>query len=349
MGNSAEFLIPDRESGKTGFFLYLRKALLLWTMAIQTGMSYTVRVEEGGESMNWLMFFLVICMYPLLLVVYSVMKKEVVPKGNLRFGVTVPKAYLEDAQVLEIVKKFKFWMKLSMLILFIVPLPFLFVPYVSVAFMMWTFWIFAILFCLWYLFAKANRQVAQLKEKEHWQFSVVEAKEEEQDKFWKWGMVYNNPNDKQGIVNTRMGMGTTVNMAKRWARMLTIAGVVCMLSMPVIGIWVLAEEFTPVYLKYEDGCVVAGQLRENYRINSAQIQEVRLLSEVPGMSKKNGTGLNNLRKGTYHIRNVGDCEVLQNPQNEYVLYIRTADGEYYLGAAEDTQTQKVYNEIKDGM
>lgn len=299
--------------------------------------------------MNWLMFFLVICMYPFLLIMYSVMKREVRPNGNLRFGVTVPKAYLEDAQLLEIVKKYRFWMKLSALILFLIPLPFLFVPYVSVAFMMWTFWLFAILFCLFYLFARANLQVAKLKEKECWKFSAGETGDDAQDKFWKWGMIYNNPADKQGIVNTRIGWGTTVNMAKRWAKMLTAAGIVCMLSMPVIGIWIMAEEFTPVYLKYEDGSIVAGQLRENYRIDSAEIQEVRLLSEMPGMSKKNGTGLNNLRKGTYHIRNAGDCEILQNPQNKYVLYIRTADGEYYLGDAEDAQTRKVYTEIKDRM
>ena len=297
--------------------------------------------------MNWLMFFLVICMYPILLIMYSVMKNEVKPKGNLRFGVTVPKAYLEDTKVMEVVEKYRFWTKLSMIVLFFVPLPFLFLPYASVVYMMWTFWFLAILFCVFYLFKKANRQVAKLKEEENWQFSAGEAGADAQDKYWKWGMIYNNPDDKQGIVNTRMGVGTTVNMAKRWAKMLTAVGLIGILSMPVIGIWILAEEFTPIYLKYEDGNIVAGQLRENYRIDISEIQEVQLLDEIPGMSKKNGTGLNNLRKGTYHIRNAGDYEVLQNPQNKYVLYIKTADVEYYLGDAEDGQTQKIYDEIKD--
>lgn len=297
--------------------------------------------------MNWMLFFLAICMYPILLVMYFNMKNEVKPKGKLRFGVTVPKAYFEDEQILEVARKYRFEIKRNMIILLFVPVLFWFVPYVSVSFTAWMLWLLAMFVCMVVPFIRANRQVARLKEDNHWQFSSGETGADAEDRYWKWGMIYRNPNDPHGIVTTRMGCGTTVNMAKSWAKVLTAAGLACLLLVPVLCIWMIAEEFTPIYLTYEDGVIISGQLRENYRIPEETVEEVQLLNEIPSMSKKNGTGMKNLRKGTFHIRNVGDCEVLQNPQNEYVLYIRTADGEYYLSDDKDAQTQKVYRELKD--
>lgn len=297
--------------------------------------------------MNWMLLFLTICMYPILLVMYFIMKNEVKPKGKLRFGVTVPQAYIEDEQILEVVKKYRFWMNRNMLILLFVPVLFWFIPYVSVSFTVWVLWLLAVLVCMDVPLIRAHRKVARLKADNRWQFEPGEMGADAEDRYWKWGMIYCNPNDSKGLVTTRVGFGTTANMAKSWAKVLTGVGVACFLVMPALCIWMMAEEFTPIYLTYEDGVVISGQFKENYRIPEGAVEEVQLLNEIPSMSKKNGTGMKNLRKGTFHIRNVGDCEVLQNPQNEYVLYIRTADREYYLSDAEDAQTQKVYRELKD--
>lgn len=297
--------------------------------------------------MNWLFLFLVICMYSVLMVMYAIMKGETKPRGKLRFGVTVPGAYLEDKQISEVVRQYQFRMKRNMIILLLVPVPFLFVPYFSIAFSAWMFWLLAMLVCMVTPFIRANKQVARLKAENHWQFTSGEEGADAEDRYWKWGMIYRNPDDPHGIVTARMGWGTAVNMAKSRAKLLTAAGLACLLLIPVLSVWMIAEEFTPVYLTYEDGVIISGQLRENYRIPEDAVEEVSLLDEIPSMSKKSGIGMKNLRKGSFHIRNVGDCEVLQNPQNEYVLYIRTADTEYYLSDSRDTQTQKVYRELKD--
>lgn len=208
-------------------------------------------------------------------------------------------------------------------------------------------WFLILLGCTVVPFVRANKKVSRLKEENQWQFASGEAGADAQDKYWKWGMIYANPEDGRWIVTARMGGGTSLNMAKSWAKLLTGFALVSLLAFPVISIWMIAEEFTPIYLFCEDGEVVCGQLRENYRISQEDVEEIRLLRDLPNMSKKSGTGFENLRKGTYHIRNAGDCETLLNPQNEYALYIRTADGEYYLSDARDEQTQKVYRELKE--
>lgn len=168
---------------------------------------------------------------------------------------------------------------------------------------------------------------------------------EDEDRYWKWGLIYYNPNDKNGIVTNRVGIGMTVNMAKPWGKALYIFSLVVILILPVMGGWLIAEEFTPIYLEIEDGVITAGQLWENYRIMLSDIEEVKLVEELPIMSKKSGSSLENLQKGTFHVRNVGDFETLYNPRNQYVIYIRTADEEYYLGDASDEGTKNVYNGI----
>lgn len=298
--------------------------------------------------MNWMMIFLIICMYPILVVMYFTMKTEVKPKGLLRFGVTVPGCYLEDERLLAITESYRRRLNLHMVILAVIPVLIIFVPYVSIGYTVWTVWLFALLILMVLPYVRANKETMRLKEEQQWQRAFGEMGADAEDRFWKWGMIYSNPTDKRGIVNARMGVGTAVNMAKKWAKILTGVAVIIFLGLLLFCVWFVAEEFTPISLTYENGVVIAGHLRENYRIKEEDIEEVQLLTEMPKMSKKSGTGLDNLRKGTYHIRNAGDYEVLQNPQNKYVIYIRSIDGEcYYLSDAKDEQTKRVYEALEE--
>ncbi len=296
--------------------------------------------------MNWLMLFLVICMFPVLLAMYYILKNAAKSKDLLRFGVTIPKCYLEDERVLAITKTYMRRVNCYIVLLVVVAVILFFIPYVSIAYAGWTLWILIMLVLTVLPYARANKEMSRLKEAQQWHLAFGDTGADEEDSFWKWGMIYCNPNDKRGIVSARMGVGTSVNMAKRWAKILTGIGIgICML-LPLFSAWFVAEEFTPISLTYENGVVIATHLGENYRIEDSKIEEVRLLTEIPKMSKKTGTGLDNLRKGTYHIRNAGDYEVLQNPQNEYVIYIQDADGVcYYLSDAKDEQTKNVYEAL----
>lgn len=172
------------------------------------------------------------------------------------------------------------------------------------------------------------------------------AEQEEDDAHWLWGMFYYNKNDKHVMVNQRAGIGTTMNMATPAGMGMMMFGVaVLILVVPLSCMWLILEEFTPIQLAVENEVLVAEHLRVEYEIPLQDMETVTLVEETPGWSKVNGTGMDTLSKGKFHIRNEGDCEVLLNPQNAVFLQIKTADETYYMSAAEDGQTKDIYKEL----
>lgn len=170
--------------------------------------------------------------------------------------------------------------------------------------------------------------------------------EAESDEHWIWGMFYYNKNDRHSMVETRYGIGTTMNMARPAGKLINLIGAAALLSIPIMCVWLIRLEFTPIRLSLEGQQLVASQLVEDYRIPVGQMEGLELVEELPELSKINGTGMDNLYKGKFHIVYAGDCEVFLNPQNH--LFLRfTADGTlYYMSAAEDGATRELYEQLR---
>lgn len=176
------------------------------------------------------------------------------------------------------------------------------------------------------------------------------AGEEDDDDYWLWGMFYYNKKDKHVMVSQRVGIGTTMNLATPAGMGLTIFGcAVLILVVPLSCIWLILEEFTPTQLAVKENVLVAEHLDVEYEIPVSDMESVTLIDETPSWSKVNGTGMDQLCKGTFHIRNVGDCEVFLNPQNAVFLQIETADTIYYMSGPEDAITEAIYEELQEAI
>ncbi len=169
---------------------------------------------------------------------------------------------------------------------------------------------------------------------------------EDDDDCWIWGMLYYNKADKRTLVETRVGYGTATNMATPLGKGLMAFAALALLSLPIVCVWMILLEFTPIRLMVQQDYLVAEQLKTDYRIAVEDIEELELVQELPELSKNAGTGMDNLYKGNWHILYAGDCEVFLNPENG--LFIKfMADGElYYMSAEDDGKTQEVYEKLK---
>lgn len=170
---------------------------------------------------------------------------------------------------------------------------------------------------------------------------------EDDDKHWLYGIIYNNKNDKRFMVPQRVGMGTTINMAKPSAKIfmgITIIGTILI----IIGssIFILLQDFTPVRLNVQDGMVVSSQIGEKYSIDIDDIELVEIISELPRLNKKAGTGMETLYKGSFRDRETGDsCSVCVRRTNEAYIKIVTSQMTYYLNDDTVEKTMEVYNEL----
>lgn len=168
-----------------------------------------------------------------------------------------------------------------------------------------------------------------------------------EDDAWIFGIFYYNPKNKNTIVETRAGIGTSVNMATGLGKGLTIFSIIAMLSVPFISIFIIMEEFTPIHLVIKNDTLCCEHIFEDYAIDTRDISNVSLVEELPSMVKSNGTAMDNLLKGKFHKRNQGNYELFLNPQHKYFIYF-SADGEnYYINGFDDDETLDIYNAIKD--
>lgn len=165
------------------------------------------------------------------------------------------------------------------------------------------------------------------------------------DEYWIWGMFYYNKNDSHTMVNKRNGIGTTTNMATPAGLALDVVGLLSLLVIPISCIWLVLEEFTPIHLAVENEVLYAEHLKAEYEIPVSEITNLTVVIELPKWSKSSGTGMDNLCKGTFHVRNDRDYQVFLNPQNEAFLRIETEDEIYYMSGFDDDETKETYENL----
>lgn len=168
---------------------------------------------------------------------------------------------------------------------------------------------------------------------------------EDDEKNWIGGMFYYNPKDKHTMVSKRVGMGTTMNMATPAGMACTVFTVVTLLSIPVICIWIILLEFTPISLMVNEDVLIAKHLRNDYVIETDTITELSLEDELPRTSRVSGTGMDKLLKGNFRNSADGRIQIFLNPENQYYLRVVTEDTIYYLGGYDDAETKAVYNTL----
>ncbi len=169
------------------------------------------------------------------------------------------------------------------------------------------------------------------------------------DNNWIFGMFYYNKNDRHKIVTARTGLGTTMNMATPLGMGVNIFGALVILIIPVCCIWMILLEFTPINLRVQNETIVATQLKTDYEIPLEEIVSMEEIGELPRWSRTNGTGMENVCKGTFFIRNEGKCQVFLDPRNSMFLKIETAERIYYLGGNSDDQTEEVKQAVLEAL
>lgn len=168
----------------------------------------------------------------------------------------------------------------------------------------------------------------------------------DEDDNWIYGMIYYNPNDSRLMVTKRVGAGTTTNLAKPVAKALMAFVIIVILSLPVMCIWMMFQEFTPIKVEVKNNQIIAEHLKEEYVINIEDIESVQLLNELPRTYKRNGTNMDNLYKGIFTIDGFEErCTLFLNPENTKFLVVKTADKTYIMSGSTDEETMELESKI----
>lgn len=166
----------------------------------------------------------------------------------------------------------------------------------------------------------------------------------DEDDYWIWGMFYYNPHNTHLMVNERVGMGMSMNLARPAAKWLMGITAAILLLMPLLGVWMMLEEFSPIEWTLEGDTLTVSQALSTYRVDLDQVTGTDLLEALPACRRVAGTGLDNLLKGGFTVEGYGSAKLCLNPNEPPFLVLETAEQTYFFGF---DGVEDLYQEISE--
>ena len=169
----------------------------------------------------------------------------------------------------------------------------------------------------------------------------------DEDDKWIWGLFYYNPNDSRIMINNRVGVNSTFNLARPAGKVFAFIIVLMLLSIPCMGFMLDGIGNKPLDLQINDSFITASYGNSTYEIEIGMIDEAAVLEELPqGLRRIGGTGADNLLKGRFSASELGNLTLCLDPQCPPFLLVKTTDGRQFLfGAREPNAVERVFSGI----
>ena len=166
------------------------------------------------------------------------------------------------------------------------------------------------------------------------------------DDKWVFGLFYYNKNDRKLMVEKRMGIGTTVNMAHPVGKVLGAFLALSLVGTLLCMVWLGMMEATPIRVYNEDGRVICHQLRDEYVIEVSGIKAVSLVDDLDkkDVVRSAGTSMPGLAKGRFIVDDE-KCRFFMNPDFDLCIRIESSDWVYYISGETKEETEELYRTL----
>lgn len=168
----------------------------------------------------------------------------------------------------------------------------------------------------------------------------------DEDDFWLLGLFYHNPDDRHFMINKRVGIGATMNLARPMAKVLTVLSLLILLCLPLVGVWTIYEEYTPMTVTASKTSVTVQHLSFEISVDYDDINNADLLYELPGLSRLNGTGMDTIDKGKFSVEGYGVCQICIDPGADTFLVMETDEKTYMISTPSSEETEQIYQWIE---
>ena len=168
----------------------------------------------------------------------------------------------------------------------------------------------------------------------------------DEDDKWIWGMLYYNPNDARLMVNDRVGINTTVNLARRSGQIIMGLVLVVLLALPLVGVWMIGMERAPVELALTETELVGSHYGGRWSVGLADIAEAEVVDTLPRMTRTAGTGLETACTGQFSSSEWGRVTLCIDPRTGPWLLVKSESGNLFLfGSSEAGAVEEIAAEL----
>lgn len=167
---------------------------------------------------------------------------------------------------------------------------------------------------------------------------------EDEDDNWIGGFFYYNPGNKRLMVQKRVGVGATINIAHPVGKLISAVIVVWAIGMVCMLVYLGMVEATPIKLKIEDNKLICHQLSDEYTIDLNDIKNAEWGEDVNNVRfiKTAGFGIASLYKGSFTVNGETGCTVFLNPEKGSYIKIVTSERTYYISSATAEETANIF-------
>lgn len=152
----------------------------------------------------------------------------------------------------------------------------------------------------------------------------------DEDDKWIGGMIYYNPNDSRLIVNERVGMNTTMNLARTSGKVIMGLILILTLAMPFIGPTLHIYYEKPIEIQVSREEITASQGITEYHIKFSDIENIELINELPNnLVRVNGTAFEDILKGNFRSGK-DNMILLVRPDNKPFIKITEKGGKAFV-------------------
>ena len=168
----------------------------------------------------------------------------------------------------------------------------------------------------------------------------------DEDDRWIWGLLYYNPDATRLLINDRVGMNASFNLARRPAQVIMGLCLALLLACPLFGVWIIGDERAPVELELTETELTGSHYGSRWSVALADIQSAELIEELPPLRRRAGTGLDNAMTGAYSSDEWGRFTCCIDPRTGPWLLVTQVDGNIYLfGSSTEGEVEKILLEL----
>ena len=163
----------------------------------------------------------------------------------------------------------------------------------------------------------------------------------DEDDKWLWGMIYYNPNDSKLLVNERVGMNVTVNLAHTAGKVIMGFMLILLIALPFTGPAMYIYYEKPIDIQVNAKEISVSQGLTHYQIKPEDIASVEMINKLPeDLIRVNGTSFENILKGNFRSGKE-NMKLLLRTDNPPFMKITKKNGEIFIfgfkGEAEEVE------------
>lgn len=167
----------------------------------------------------------------------------------------------------------------------------------------------------------------------------------DEDEFWIKGYYY-NPDDPRTLVEKRIGIGMTTNMATSMGKASNFLLAATVLFMVGLSLVFIPFDFGEIEMEIVEGNTVqitAPQYSETFELDD--IVSVEMMTSFPGASKTHGIDSSKFYIGDFYVDGYHECKVYIYRKTEECLLVELTNGYVFLNGVTKEKTEAFYDAL----